>query len=219
MIYYPAHSLFIHIPRTSGISLTMTAMRNVQDIEDKSPSYITCGPLGRFKRHASAAELVEMFSHDTFTKWAVMRNPWRMCESMYRHFHRKRLMIEMGEGVSVIGSEEHDDCCYWSGMSFSVFVSEHYQYLQRGGGFWHHWCCGDSPADDLGVQHILYEQLDKPQVWEKVCGLLRIPLDSRRAHTNQGAVNVNIEWTSDAIRFIRNRCFDDFNRFGYPDSP
>ncbi|TWT58887.1 hypothetical protein KOR42_22740 [Thalassoglobus neptunius] len=201
MIYAKGRYCFIHIPRTSGISICRAVMD--QSMGESGPDMLLGDGFQRkFKlwRHSRALMIRKRVPDwDQIIRFAVMRNPWRICESSYHHF--RGLSHDMN----------HPKIAQWRQMEFSEFVVDHYAFLQVGGGFWHHWCC-DRDGNDIGVEALLFERFD----WDRVQEILQIQVERPRVN---GADSSPVVWTPEAEEFIRVRTVRDRERFNYPDSP
>lgn len=199
----PIDAVFIHIPRTSGNSITAAILRQpVRWIEDRGPNVLLGlpGP-GLGWRHSRACELRPLLPQwDRCRKLTIVRDPWRVHESMWRYYqcHRARNI----------------DCAAMASLSFTEFVRDIFPRIER--GLYHHWCCDPETGEELGVIPYRYEELD--QQWPRVCADLGLPHPIRRPRANS-ARGPAPAWTPEAIEIVLQRCPDDFARFGYSDSP
>ena len=195
--------LFIHIPRTSGISLSRMVMQQVDFQYGMGPDVI----LGQclwwpLWRHSRAALLAEHFPEwDTLHKFAIMRNPWRLIESMYRKLKDTADKHPHDPALSRVLDQ-----------SFELFLYDHYSYMQ--GGFWKHWCLSDD-GEDLGVECLRYE--DAGQTWSRIQEITG--LTGERLIANQSTDESPLIWTNTMIDFVRLRFANDFARFDYPRQP
>lgn len=221
MIYLPRRALFIHIPRTSGISLAATVMRHCDTSQDYAPLICLSGYSCSIHRHITANELrtrIKDFAHPKLKKFAIIRNPWRLAESNYRYFVDFNSRVRQGKVDWIPADSPRTVFDRWASLPFDQFILQHFTYLNSG-GFWNHWCCFGRA--ECGVKPVKYEELDNPQVWNKVCGWLRIGngADVTRVRCNGVKEYIPTPWTNKTIRFIRDRCENDFKRFGYDKSP
>lgn len=199
MIYFKSKALFIHIPRTSGVAITQAVMHNYRALRDEAPLIVAGSSIGGITRHATGYALKVLVSDfHCIEKVAVIRNPWRMCESTYRYF------------------KLYPDVYKWAHMEFGEFVLQHYQFLNCG-GFWKHWCHDWENGLEYGVRPFRFEDLDDPTIWGELCRILQIP-DAKREQFNAGE-DIPVEWNDASVDFIRRVCEFDFLRFGYPDVP
>ena len=216
MIYFRDTTLFVHIPRTSGVSLTTTVMRHLSDPEHAAPS-IVLGDVGKFRRHSAAHRLFRIM--DEFAaipnKFTIVRNPWRICESMYKHFLRKHAILARGDNREI---KLRGRLSAVADQSFPQFVCQHFQFL-RNGGFFAHWCCEWGTGLDLyGVEAFRFEELGEASNWQRICSYVHLPVNTKREVINSSG-DGSCEWDDQSVEFIRERCVFDFERFGYPDHP
>jgi hypothetical protein len=212
MIHIPGHSLFVHIPKTSGMSLSVLAQRNRYGWEDGAPN-IVLGEMSQcMRRHSTALELrneiPEFFS---IQKWTIIRNPWRIFESAYRFFCGRAEAMRAGHSRWK-GTAFQREVETLLADEFPGFVQTAYGYMTQG-GFFSHWCT-DWNGADWGIEVLKYEQLD----WPRICDLLMVPHNAPRPLYNASEPQ-RCEWTKEAIDIVRCRCWDDFSRFGYDDVP
>lgn len=212
MIYLADRSVFIHIPRTSGISLCQ-ALASHPDLETLAPSIVLGYGIGEVSRHTTANSLKDQLSDwNRIQKVTIVRNPWRLAESTYRHFQEKNGQVKAG-----VLPWYAPGYCDWldmiASLSFSEFIVQRMDHLRH--GFFTHWCQEWGTFADLGVETFRMEDLDLE--WPKLLDALGIP------HVPRPAVNESrkspLEWTDEAVEFLRSRCSRDFELFGYPDGP
>ena len=210
MIYYENRSLFIHIPRTSGISICQAVLSQCCP-HDTGLNVVLGHGIGRFHRHIQAHNLAGILRDwQILEKYAVVRNPWRICESFYRHVLQQHRDVDR-----IWASSQHRQfLTKASEMEFSQFVVWHFEFLRR--GFFHHWCCSWETDSPLDVMAFRFEQLDDD--WPKICRLLLIPQDTPRPREN-ASPRMELTWSEEAIAFIRDRCSLDFELFDYPEHP
>jgi hypothetical protein len=164
--------LFVHIPRTGGISISDALL-------DAFPDSIADVDENRH-RYAMGCRGVDRLGKiwDRLYKFTVIRNPWEIIES---DFH---LMSRDVRALHVHTKMKSNDRWYRKlkrvakYKSFSEFVVR--EYLGRNivweGGFWRTWCC-DADGGDLGITVLRYEDL--AEEWLEVQKKLgfRQPLD------------------------------------------
>ena len=202
MIHYESKSLFIHIPRTSGISIARAVLS--QDLEIRAPSVILGYNLGMFWRHSQAHKLKDLLPDwDVLEKFTIVRNPWRIAESSYRHFHQKQQALPLDHSFQAILGP----LC---ALPFGDFVIHTLDFLRK--GFFAHWALEWETFNDLGVKAFKFEDLD----WGEVSRILQI--EGPRPHEN-AAPPQPMEWTDEAVSFLKSRCSLDFELFGYPECP
>ena len=215
MIYYEHRSVFIHIPRTSGLSVSKAVLAQ-KNPELSGVNVILGHGLGPFWRHVQAHVLqtaLPEWELSELKKFTIVRNPWRICESTYRYFRRKHQQI-LGGAAEWFDSEIQDTSKRCAESSFEEFILSHFQYLRK--GFFAHWGLEWDTFRDLGVVAFQFEELDGN--WPRVCELLQLPRATPRPWEN-GTVPRKTLWTDRAVGFIRQRCALDFELFGYPRHP
>lgn len=220
MIHIPSTSLFLHIPRTSGMSIVQTCLGHHcrHNLEDAAPNVVTGWVNSSIHRHATAYAAKTMFSDfDAVEKFAIIRSPWRMVESMFRWFVGRADAMDNGLSRHA-GTPFHETCRRYRDMGFTRFVVDHFTYLNEG-GFWKHWCSDHRTGALYDVEPIRFEDLDDPEVWNRVLRLLRIQGDAPRPKPNAAVSCVECVWSYETIHFINDRCDDDFDRFCYSRSP
>lgn len=215
MIYYQHRALFIHIPRTSGISVSK-AVLNQSDPEFTGVNVVLGLGLGKFWRHSQAhvlqRELPE-FKAPVLKKFTIVRSPWRICESTYRHFRFKDRQFS-SKAASWVDPEVRDELRRYKEQSFEDFVLSHFQYLQ--GGFFAHWALEWDTLRDLGVKAFRFEDLDSD--WPRICELLELPRETPRPEEN-ASPPCETRWSEEAVDFIRRKCSLDLKLFAYPPHP
>jgi hypothetical protein len=218
MIYYEARSLFIHIPRTSGISVSLAVMNSEQDVEVAGPNIILGHGLGPFWRHSQASKIkdhLQEFHAPDFRKVAIIRNPWRICESMYFHFLANADKVRAGK-YDWGKAEFRNLMLEFEQVPFSQFVTRHFAYLDL--GFWPHWCLDWETNGDLGVVPYKFEDLDTR--WSALMQDIGVDGATPRPRANRSiADHGTVTWTEEAVEFIAARCGYDFDTFGYPRNP
>lgn len=214
MIYYENRSLFIHIPRTSGLSVAKAVL--TQEDPELSVNVV----LGRgpepFRRHSQAHVLqtaLPDWNSPWLKKFTVIRNPWRICESTYRQFRLVQRRLEEGE-MGWMDPELQKAVTEEAKQSFETFVFSHFEYLRK--GFFAHWALEWDTYRDLGVEAVRFEELD--QRWPRICKWLQLPETTPRPWVNAGVPSATA-WTEPMQNFLRERCQLDFELFGYPRHP
>jgi Sulfotransferase family len=92
--------IFIHIPRTAGISLT-SALSVFADGDNLDFSQVTWEPE---YPHFTAVEIARIVGEDRFQKFykfAIVRNPWERMVS--RYFYLKRFDNKPDEPINIRG--------------------------------------------------------------------------------------------------------------------
>lgn len=214
MIYFERRALFIHIPRTSGMSIS----KAVLDSNHPDLNVVLGDNFGPFGRHAQAHLLKDSIQNfDQIQKICVIRNPWRIVESTYRLSIKIALEIKQGEHEWMRTKEKQ----IWLKslkQTFEEFVFEYFKYLRK--GFYAHWCLEWGTFHDLGVKAFAFESIQEH--WPHICEILQLPTETILPHENSAAIkiiNEDINWTQDAIEFIKSHCELDFQLFNYPRQP
>ena len=203
MIFSTEHKwVFIHIPRTGGISITTSLKAAV-------PTATATLVEGR---HVTAWKLKQRdpVAWDKLYRFSTMRSPWDIIASDYR-LTLKDVPNQPDDGwtpgwiARVERIRQH--------MSFDRFVEEEYlgkfSCVHRG-GFWKTWCC-DLDGSDLGVTMYRFDQL--PEVWPEIAARCGVP-DAQLPHVNAGVV-LDVVWRPDLRAAVGQLCRDDIQRFGY----
>jgi hypothetical protein len=213
MIYFSGRSLFIHIPRTSGMSIS----KAVLDLNHPDLNVVLGAHFGPFSRHAQANVLKDAISDfDKIHKFCIIRNPWRIVESTYRL--AIKLATELKQMKHRWMLEEAKQIWLKTlNISFEEFVIENFDYLQK--GFYAHWCLEWGTFKNLGIEAYKFENLNHE--WPHICQLLQLPEDTVLPHENEATdiTSENIVWTQAAIDFVVPRCGLDFKKFHYPKDP
>jgi len=214
MLYLENEFLFLHIPRTSGISLCNTFIRNYP--EEIHQLNLCMGRLTHeLWRHSRAYLLQDLIDEwGTLRKFTIVRNPWRLIESNWNYF------------LHVLANQKHTFCYLRergaveeiqriTAQDFNYFVQTHYKFLIK--GFYHFWCLHPGTDADLGVQAFKYEELDEQ--WPNLCGLMQLPEDTERIRMNGTPLQFDEIWSADSIDYIQEKCRHDFELFDYPREP
>lgn len=212
MIYAPSRFLFIHQPRTSGVSFTQSVASDVNNFRD---GYICLSHYPSvLRRHARACELVQVLpTWDGIFKFSIVRNPWEVVESTYAFFRRASTAKEASYALPQALMETQRAAV----MDFASFTVQHFSYLQAGQGHWHHWCAMPD-GRQLGVTPVLYEEVSGN--WDWLCGMCQIScVRDRQNEARSGAGDV-FHWTHELDAFVCSRFADDISRFCFarPDS-
>ena len=213
VIFSPSKFVFIHIPRTGGVSITQgLASRFTEHFAAATINMSGIGEVpGGWWRHARACEMAPHIPNwDSLWRWAVIRSPWDIVASFRRLVERDFLAFQAAPPTQPPSLGE-----YWQfladsiAMPFERWVRWHFRYLSGSGGFWRYWCCGEA-GEDLGVEPILFDELSDR--WPEICERMDLPLvPLLRVNAGVGQVR----WTRQAIRLVGRLCRDDVRRFGF----
>ena len=219
MIYSPSRFVFLHIPRTGGLSAALAIASRIAQVglSDVTINLSGIGD-GPWWRHSLAREIAPAIPHwDDLWRFAFMRNPWEIVESFWRLTQRDYRTFCQTPPRQPASSVE-----YWryaqqtADMPFGDWVRWHFKYLHGSGGFWNYFCCGPG-GEHLGVEALRFERLQEE--WRIVCDRLQLgdlPLPKINAAPVQRPV-----WDRETIDFIGRLCRSDIERFAYapPSSP
>ena len=197
--------VFIHIPRSSGTSMTMVLHTVFPEsfVEDLS------------WKHAVAYEIrkiiIGRFEWDTYFKFAIMRSPWEIIESMYKH-----LVIKTKEPLNpdiMIASQWIKTLERFAEYkTFEEYVQNEfirYSGVNHFGGFYGTYCLDAN--NDLGVHVYQYSELEK--AWEDICSRLDIK-NTKYPKVNASTTSTPL-WTKDLVEEIAEVCKLDIEKFGY----
>jgi len=210
MIYAPGQHLFIHIPRTAGVSIKTVYMRH------RRPNDVyliqMCDRPYRWRRHTRAVDVFPMIP-DWYAvkKFAVIRSPWTVIPSTY--FFWRQLYQEAGNAVPLPIRKEAEAAMR---NPFCDWVPLHFGFLSDGEGLWYHFCLSPG-GGDLGIEPFKFEQLNEN--WSKIRGILGLPEDAQLPKINAAKRSGKVEWTSKCVRWVQDHFADDIRRFGYPTEP
>lgn len=213
MIYKAKNFLFIHIPRTGGVAIKATLASAMIELGNGLLVGDSWFP-HRLRRHARASELKKIIpGWDDLFKFAFVRNPWTAVVSDYMRMKTYPLPPPDGPQHEVV-AQLRNDARRARSTSFQEWVLYRLQYLAPGSGYWRYWCCQED-GQNLGIEPMRFENLTEE--WERIAERLGIP--GTPLKSANGVPHEPVAWTQPAIEFVRERCADDFERFGYPMSP
>lgn len=198
---YTDRFCFVHIPRTGGTSITELLAVNLPN------AYVDVFE----KKHAYARGLAQRVPNwESIVKFSVMRSPWEIIASDWRHTRAMARQITERTALEV-----HPD---WmlrmrrvaAYQGFAEFVQGEYlsedSYVEDG-GFWKTFCLGPE-GEDLGVEPIAYRDL--PARWMDICeiaGVRQLPLP--RLNQTSGEV----QWASVLRNAVQVKCWADAKFF------
>jgi hypothetical protein len=95
MIFKKINSIFVHIPRTGGTSIS-TALRKYSDQEVKVlPEGLMIVPGGKHKNSTELAKTIDNF--DKYFKFCFVRNPWDRFVSFYTWYRTSNDFKKLNE--------------------------------------------------------------------------------------------------------------------------
>ena len=183
--------LFIHIPCTSGTTVT-SALLQGHHWNRLWDGWMLPGNGDLF--HMTARDSKRWF--DGFGTFTIIRNPWRCIESIWRRF------TDAGINSQKYPTWSDPFVAYCKSLlttSFVDFIKEF--FASRPGGFYRHWC-------DDGTTVFRYE--DKP--YEDIAKFLDLPLQFKVLNVNSSP---HPQWTQEAVDLIGDFCKCDIKTFGY----
>lgn len=197
--------LFIHIPRCSGTSMSNALRTTFRD------SLVNDDDM----KHARVPRLKKMLGDrwaDTY-KFAVIRSPWEIIESYWRH-----TKLAYNEITSTTNPFWYNHVIEVEGYSgFQEYVEKQYVQpgnvnLRNGCGFWRTFCTNLEGNGEEGVHPVLISEVD--EFWVKFCASFNI-MDAPRYPRDNMAHYSNMKWTPQLIELIGTRCKDDIELFGF----
>lgn len=213
VIFCPSNFVFIHIPRTGGVSVAQAlATRVTEHPVGATINMSGIGDVpGGWWRHTRACEMAPHIPQwELMWRWAMIRSPWDIVASFRRLVERDCLAFQAGPLSQLPPRHGYRQFVAESvAMPFEKWVRWHFKYLTASGGFWRHRCCGEA-GEDLGVEPIRFNEL--PDRWAEICERMSIPL-TPLPHVN--AADGPAYWTPQAIRLVGRLCRDDIHRFGF----
>jgi hypothetical protein len=204
VIYNLEHNfLFVHIPRTGGMSISHALFDLLPN------SYLNLMEW----RHRYGINIQYMLPHfSTMYKFCVVRNPWELIESDYNLTLMDIHVPTFDKRMTATDGwlQRLKRVSKYSG--FVEFVAKEYlgslsSVLE--GGFYTTWCC-DKDGDDLGVEPILFQELE--QKWPYVCETIGI--SCVLMHEN-AVPRHQCLWTPKARDAIADLCQKDLERFNF----
>ena len=208
MIYNLDHNfLFVHIPRTGGMSISRALYASLPE------SYVNLVEWRH--RYGMEIQYMEDLYHcfPDMYKFTVIRNPWEIIESDYNLVMRdiqqpsfKRVMTSQDRWTQRLKRVRE-----YSG--FVEFVAREYlgglsPVLE--GGFYKTWCCKIN-GEDLGFQYILFNNLNSN--WPQICKDINIPVCNLPCENN--ADTKKCPWSIRARDAIGDLCKNDIEKFGF----
>jgi hypothetical protein len=155
MIYIPGKLLYVHIPRTGGISVTSALAQAV--LPRFGAIVATANGPGLLRRHARAVDLIHLLPEwAEIPKFAVDRPVAEIVESDYRlhqaewQSHQASPLRSDPQWVSSV--ERH------ARMTLAEFRVARWEPWLSGRTPWEHWCC-DHDGRDMGIIRIEFADL------------------------------------------------------------
>jgi len=209
MIYDFDHRfIFLHIPRTAGESIEWGLVATCPNAVAHVYEW----------RHIWGRSIVSRLPElrrgwGSLRKFAVIRNPWDLIASQYRHITQSAARMTPRTRLTCTAGWIDEMKRVAAYGSFERFVDADYlrahRYI-RPGGFWSTWCEG-ALGEGIGVRPIRFDDL--VDEWPKVCDSLLIPR-FRLPHRNASQPEP-VNWTQGLIDRIGELCCHDVVTFGF----
>ncbi len=198
--------VFVHIPRTSGTSMTKALCILFPD------SFVGRYKLKHYRARGIKRELLPQWQR--YFRFSVIRSPWDIIESDWRHTHYNPL-VGASDRPPNIAPWWFDHVHEVAAMTFDQFVQRKYldpKGLVDQGGFWQTYCCAHN-GKDLGVTPFLFTELN--QAWYAICHNLGVDDPPPYPHENADTGNPRGDWTPSLIDAVGEKCAGDIERFGF----
>jgi|GEM_PF-3524243 len=207
MIYSPRF-VFIHIPRTGGISITSalaaSAPQSCVHIENHRHDYAW------IIRHRLGTEC-----WNRKFVFSMIRSPWEIIASSYRLAKRDVAAMKVDQHFAAMDNT-------WTrylrtfevDMDFGTYVKRDILSGITGvaqGGFWRTWCCDAIDGADLGVTAYLYDRLEID--WPIIAARCGVP-DAHLPRLNTTDPEP-APWTDELVAKVGDLCKDDILRFHF----
>ena len=203
MIYIQGRSCFVHIPRTSGLSVCASIAAGCPAA---SVALVTAySPWLPINRHSRAVGLQYVISDwSLIKKWTIVRHPFDIVSSTYRLIKHTAHHPTWNDPVAMACQERAKR------HTFESFINEELGFLRVNGGYYRHWCMdGDA---NLGVVPFRYDEVDGR--WGEIADLAGFSSLAPRIAANQSQGD-SPQWTPALMNIIADWCKDDFDRFGW----
>lgn len=192
MIYRPGRFLFLHLPRTAGSSIEHSIMRR----HPEGLLAATCHNASKIWRHNTAAEMKSICTDwDQLWKWAVVRNPWEVIDSVIRRGRRlSNLNGREPTGDPLIDESwditPREACDRWFGGNCSFWA----QYVGQ---------------ED--VEPIMFDVL--PRIWPMLCRKCGYP-SMKLMRVNAG-LRQQVGWSQEDIDHVGHCASSDVESFDW----
>ncbi len=206
MVYATGKFLYLHLPRTGGSAIHKAIQQSTLGAE----IVFVTSALGPLRKHSRACEIKPMLGPewDRLHKFACIRNPFDLAESLYSLFVRPTWMDEQDANLYDYQISFHREVQRFREMTFGEWLRDHLTPIIETGGWWSHFC--EQNGHDLGIHPIRYEDLNTE--WGKLQNQFGF---SDLSHENGATRSTSITWTEADREFVRTGFARDFERFGY----
>lgn len=204
-------AIFIHIPRTGGISITSalaaSSLHPYVNVDDHRHDYARTI---RFRLGTESWNRKFVFS--------VIRSPWEIVASWYRLAKRDLAAMKTNPDFAALDNAWTRYLrVFEADMDFGAYVKRDILGGIIGvapGGFWRTWCCAVDGAD-LGVQPYRFETLQAR--WREIAVKCGCPA-AQLPHAN-GTKQEPAPWTPELVAAVGELCQEDVARFGFRYTP
>ena len=198
--------LFIHIPRCGGTSMSTALTAAFPQC------FIGCDNI----KHVRARYLRRLIGEDLWKKaykFALIRSPWEIIESYWRHTTAAYDNIEFISHDSFWYSHVYEVHSY---SGFDEYVERQYLTdpninLREKCGFWQTFCMEDT-NEDLGVIPVLTTRA--ADFFDGLCHLYHATPSFAYPHLNGANAPMGI-WSKNLKERVGERCAYDTRRFGW----
>jgi hypothetical protein len=202
--------LFIHIPRTGGISVTTA-------LSQACHGAIVDTAAGRHAFGFSIKQQIGNAAWRRLFRFTLIRSPWEIVASCYRLAQRDaQCMTDDGWlDVTPDWTQSWVDCVrrFRADPSFEGYVHREVLSGRLGvaiGGFWRAWCCALN-GSDLGVVPYYNERLNES--WPEIADRCGCPgLELPRLNATEPAT---VPWTFELVSRVAALCHQDVETFGF----
>lgn len=211
MIYdFEKKFLFVHIPRTAGMSISHAMAERIPSVVIDSFE----------RRHYYAYQIFREFEEfrkewDFLYKFAIIRNPWEIIVSDYNLTMRDVSQMTESTAAYTLGKWYNRLKRAKEDPGFESFVRREYlggspfTFLAER-GFWRTWCMSVEGAD-LGFVPIRFERLK--EMWPVVCE--RIGIEPFELPVVNEVPKMNAYYTPALRDAVGEYCDWDIIKFGY----
>jgi hypothetical protein len=222
MIYQPGSFAFIHIPRTGGMAVRATIMRESSNFSRLAANQFAAESQThpRTRRHTTWRELAAIYPDlpRIFT-FCTIRDPFSWFESSFSQLmHWRDSVITNGRDAALANSKEWRTVLAMLGDGFAGYV-QHHASLADDGGLAKYWA-GDIDGRVAVTTVVRVEDLSRrwPELWHRMGPEtpyeFHTPPAPELIRTNS-VPRLAVQWTPQLISKVRSWCSYDFRTY-YP---